>query len=140
MRGAVDQHWVARARYPFLAPLPKRQQHRQQVAALFRQAIGDLAPVGGVGRAFENVVLDEPRQPVRKDVAGDAQRRLELFEMVETVEGAAQDQERPAFADRLKRGGDRALPQQLTVAIKVQQRARPVSLVRAAMAQKAPVA
>src|SRR3546814_15165387 len=51
----------------------------------------------------------------REDVAGNAQGRLELLEMMKTVEHAAQYQERPAFADRLQRSGQRAFPQQSLV-------------------------
>ena len=53
-------------------------------------------------------VLDQPRQPVRQDVARDAERALELLEMAEAIERAAQDQERPAFADHLQCGGQAA--------------------------------
>jgi hypothetical protein len=100
--------------------LAERDQHRQQVAALVGEAIGDLAPVDGVRLAPQDAVLDQPREAVGKNVAGDAEGRLELLEMDEAVERGAQDQERPALAHRLQRGGDRALPEQAALTFDIQ--------------------
>ena len=61
-------------------------------------------PSAGSG-ALEDPAGDQLRQPVREDVAGDPKARLELLEMLEAVEGAAKDQERPFLADQLDRGG-----------------------------------
>src|SRR5690606_20648281 len=95
----VDQHRVRRhAQRVLLAPLPERDHRRQQVAALFGQPVLDLAAVLFARDPFEHAVLDQPREPVREDVAGDAELARELLEMNETVERGPQDQERPAFA------------------------------------------
>ncbi len=88
---------------PFLAPLAQRQHDRQQALALGRQRIDDPPLVRRVGRALEDPAGDQLGKPVRQDVAGDPQARLEFLEMLEAVEGAAKDQERPFFADQLDR-------------------------------------
>ena len=51
------------------------------------------------------------RKPVGEDVAGNSEPCLEFLEMLEAVERAAKDQERPFLADQLddrrKRTGER---------------------------------
>ena len=110
-------------RDPALAPLAQREQDREQIEPLFGQAVGDAPAVGRVRLALQDPVLDQPGKPVREDVAGDAEGRLEFLEMLEAVEGAAQDQERPAFAHRLERGRDRASPQHLAMSFDIQHEA-----------------
>jgi hypothetical protein len=61
-----------------------------------------------------------PAEPVGQDVAGDAEVGLEFLEMPEAVEGAAQDQERPALPHDRQGGRDAAFgkdfPQMLSPA------------------------
>ncbi len=106
----IDQPCVAghARRRPPLAPLPERHHRGQQRRALVGQPIFDLAAIVGAGQPLHQPVLDQPRQAVRQDVARDAERALELFEMAEAIERAAQDQERPAFPDHLQGGGQAA--------------------------------
>ena len=47
-------------------------------------------------------------EPVGQDVAGDSEASLELFEMLQAVECAAEDQEGPFLADQLDGGRKRA--------------------------------
>ena len=60
----------------------------------------------GVRRPLEDAAGDHLRQPVGQDVAGDPEAGLEFLEMLEAVECAAKDQERPFLADQLDRGGN----------------------------------
>src|SRR5690606_11387862 len=80
-----------------------------QFPSLLGKLIGDPAPVRGIRLAPKNVMLHQPRKPIGEDVARDTEGRLELLEMAETVEGAAQNQERPAFANSLQRPRERAI-------------------------------
>ena len=57
--------------------------------------------------AFQDSAGNELAQPVRQDVAGDPQPRLEFLEMVEVVEGAADDKEGPLFSDQFNSGRQR---------------------------------
>ena len=52
--------------------------------------------------SLQNTVLDEFAQPVRQDVARNAQLRLELLEMTQAEEGPAENQKRPALADNFQ--------------------------------------
>ena len=86
---------------PILTPLAQCQNHREQAFALLGQRIDHLAAVIGVRLALEYPAGDHLAQPVREDVAGNSEPRLELFEMLEAVKRAAKDQERPFLADQL---------------------------------------
>jgi hypothetical protein len=66
-----------------------------------------------IGIAAEDAVLDQTTEPIGQDVAGDTEVGLEFLEMPEAVEGAAQDQERPALPHNLKRGADAAFGEHL---------------------------
>jgi hypothetical protein len=63
--------------------------------------------------ALQDALPHQPRQAIGQDVAGDAQLGLEFLEMVQPVERAAQDQERPALAHRLQRRRQAAILRQL---------------------------
>ena len=75
----------------------------------FGQPIFDLAPVLGAGFAIEDADIDQPAEPVGEDVAGNTQVRLDLFEMLQAIEGGAQDQKGPALTHRFQRLGQAAL-------------------------------
>ena len=63
----------------------------------------------GSAIALEDAAGDQLGQPVGQDVAGDSQPGLEFLEMLEAVERAAEDQERPFLADQLDRRRNRAV-------------------------------
>ena len=67
--------------------------------------------------ARHDAMIDQLRQPVREDVAGDPELLLELLEMMDPVERGAKDHERPPLAHRLQRERQRAV-----VAVNVVQR------------------
>jgi hypothetical protein len=69
----------------------------------FGQLILNLAPVLGHHFARHDPMVDQPRQPVRQDVARDVQFLLELLEMMDAVESRAKDHERPSLAHRFQR-------------------------------------
>src|SRR3546814_6131671 len=75
----------------------------QQFDTLLRQLIAHLAPILGHHLARHDAMIDEPRQPVRQNVARDAELLLELLEMMDAVESGAQDHERPSLAHRFER-------------------------------------
>ena len=62
----------------------------------------------GSGERCEYLARNQLAEPVGQDVAGNPEARLELLEMLEAVERAAKDEERPFLADQLDRGGNRA--------------------------------
>jgi hypothetical protein len=100
----VDQLGVRRRVHRvLLAPLAQREHRGQQVAALLGHAVLDLAAIVLARGAREHAVIDQPRQAVREDVAGDAELARELLEMHQPVERGAQDHERPALAHHLER-------------------------------------
>ena len=116
---------------PFLAPLAQRQHDRQQAFALGGQRIDDARAVGR-DRARARGSRRRPScQPVGEDVAGNAEPGLEFLEMLEAVERAAKDQERPFLADQLDRGGKRArqsrFPERVDAATSACQPASPFS-------------
>ena len=61
-----------------------------------------------VGAPFEDVLVDQPLEPGRQRVAGDAEPLLQLVEAPPPVHHVADDEQRPALADDLERLGDRA--------------------------------
>ena len=94
---------------PFLAPLTQCDHDRGQLLPLFRQAIFDLAPVALHRLTQHDPILDQPRKPVRQNVARNAERRLKILKMPDARQCAAQDEKRPALAHRFQRTGERAL-------------------------------
>jgi hypothetical protein len=52
---------------------------------------------------LQNAALDQLAEAIGQDIAGNAETGLELLEMLEPVEGAAQDQEGPFLTDQLYR-------------------------------------
>ena len=110
----VRQHLTRRrSASPFLTPLAQRDHDGGQFLPFFRQPIFDLAPVALHGLAQHDPILDQPGQPVRQDVARNAERGLKIFKMPDARQCAAQDEKRPALAHRFQRAGKRALFQVL---------------------------
>ena len=104
---------------PLFAPLAQREDDREQPFTLGRERVDDFTLVGRVGRALEDSAGDHFRQPVGKDVARNPEARLELLEMLQPVERAAKNQERPLLADHLYGGRDRAGQRRLLKAIDI---------------------
>ena len=92
-----------RFRAPILRPIAEGHNYRDQGLAFGRQRIDHLARSDGSGLPFQDAAGNQLPQPVGEDVAGDPEARLEFLEMAQVVERAAQDQERPFFADQLDR-------------------------------------
>ena len=79
------------------------------LSTAFGPADFDAASREAAVRRVENSLKDSTAhqlgKPIRQDVPGDAQPRLEFLKMVKVVEGAADDQEGPLFADQLDGSG-----------------------------------
>src|SRR3546814_3773340 len=60
---------------------------------------------------LHDAVFHQPGEPIRQDVAGDAEGRLKLLEMPDSRKSAPQYEERPAFSHRFQCAGQRALLQ-----------------------------
>jgi hypothetical protein len=60
-----------------------------------------------VATAFEQPSLHQRVEAPRQHVGSDAEALLELVEACEAVQGVAQDQHAPPFADALQAAGDR---------------------------------
>ena len=83
-------------------------QGRPEVEALLGQEVLVAGRAFLVGAALEDVLVDQPLEAGREDVAGDAEGLLDLVEAAVAVHHVADDQQRPALADHLQRLGDRA--------------------------------
>src|SRR5690606_15058530 len=101
--------FVARLGHPLVAPLPEGHHHRPQGGALPGEHVDVPAARLVVAAALHDPGLAEGVQPVREDVAGDAETTLEVVEPGHAEQGVADDQERPPLADDLERAGDRAV-------------------------------
>src|SRR3546814_16331417 len=86
----------------------------QQFDTLLRQLIAHLAPILGHHLARHDAMIDEPRQPVRQNVARDAELLLELLEMMDAVERGAQAHERPSTATHFEHAPPGALDSKQT--------------------------
>ncbi len=64
---------------------------------------------GPCADAYENAVLNQVIKPLGQDVPGDPQALVELRESADTIEGVADDEQRPPIADLLKRLSDRTI-------------------------------
>src|SRR6185312_4539740 len=84
-----------------------------------------------VGSPLEDPSPDQLCQSIRQNVASDPEAGLELLEMLEAVECAAKDQERPFLADQLDCGRNRArqssLPERVQMSRQRIARHRPFS-------------
>lgn len=94
---------------PPIAPLPQRDDHGPQVAALFREHVVEARRALAVGDPFEHTLVDEMGQPLLEHVAGDAQAFLELVKSCHTHKGVPDDQQAPPLADDLEALADGAV-------------------------------
>ena len=91
-----------------VAPGEQRDQRRPEVEPLLGEEVLVALRIALVGAPFEDVLVDQPLEPRREHVAGDAEPLLQLVEAPPPVHHVADDQQRPALADDLERLGDRA--------------------------------
>src|SRR5262249_34637298 len=95
---------------PTVAPLHQRHKRWEQVRALGRQLVALPGSLSGLAviLALEQPLIDKFAQPGGGNRLADLRSRREVIEPRRPVERLAQDQERRAGADDLKRLGDRA--------------------------------
>src|SRR5438309_9352363 len=93
---------------PLLAPLAKREDHRQELLSLRGKGIDDSATIPGIRAPLQDSTGDKLRQTVREDVSRNPEAALEFLEMLEAVKRAAKDQERPLLANHFHHRGKRA--------------------------------
>ena len=90
-----------------VAPVHHGDHHRPQVEPL----LGEEVLVAGrallVRALLEDVLLNQPREPVGEHVARDAEVVLDLVEAPAAVEDVADDEQRPALAEHLEGACDR---------------------------------
>ncbi len=101
-RGAIG-------RRPPVAPLPHGGEHGPQVSALVGEAVLVAQRPLLVGNLLQHTCLDQARQSVRQDVAGDPQAGLEVVEPTHAQERVADDQHRPPLSDDLQALGHGAV-------------------------------
>ena len=77
---------------PPVAPLAHGRHHVPQVAALVGEPVLGARRMVLVGHALEDPVVHQVVQPPGKDVAGDAQARLEVVEAGHAEEGVPDDE------------------------------------------------
>src|SRR5205085_10653153 len=80
-----------------------------RVAAFVRGPVLVARRVVLVLDARQHVLLDQPLQALREDVAGDAEPLLEVVEAAHAEQGVAHDQQAPPFAHDLEGAGDGAV-------------------------------
>src|SRR5579883_3601405 len=120
---AIDQHRIDRlarlrvdyddarpfGREMLVVPGEQRQQHGTEIAAALGQHIfGTRRPLA-ITPALEQAARHQRAEPPRQDVGRDVEALLELVEARQALEGVAQNQDAPPFADALEAAGDRAL-------------------------------
>ena len=94
---------------PAVAPLPKCDDDRPQVAALFREDVVVARRMLVVGNPLEDAFVDEVGESLVEHVAGDAKAFLELVETRHAQEGVADDQQAPPLADDFQALADGAV-------------------------------
>ena len=85
-----------------LAPAAQPVDHRPQLPTGRGEGVFDAAALRGAG---QHAGPDEGVEPVGEHRTGDVQMGEEVAEVGHPVEGVAQDQQRPAFADHLQGAG-----------------------------------
>ena len=104
-----QEGFVTGAEDPFVAPLSECGEHGPERSALVGEDIVVATACGVVGAPVEQAGVDERVEPVREDVAGDAETFDEVVEAADAEEAVAQDQERPPFTDHLESLGHGAV-------------------------------
>ena len=107
---AVDHEpWTAVLGVVAIAPPEQPHQGGPQVEALLREPVLEALGPLLVAVALEHTLVDEAREPVGQDVAGDSKALLETLEAAHSEEGVADHEHRPAIANQLERAGDGAV-------------------------------
>src|SRR5260370_1212974 len=82
---------------PPVAPLAHGRHHVPQVAALVGEPVLRTWRMVLVGGSLEDPVVHQVGQPPGKNVAGDAQARLEVVEAGHAEESVPDDEQAPPF-------------------------------------------
>jgi hypothetical protein len=93
---------------PAVAPLHQREQHRNQIDALFGEHV--LVPLGPllIDAAPQDPLGHERLEAIAEDVRRDAEILLDRTEASNAVSDIAQDQRRPPLPGDVERARDRA--------------------------------
>jgi hypothetical protein len=94
---------------PPVPPATESHQNVEQILAFLGQPILVTRRSLLVEASVENSGLDQSREPVGENVAGDSQILLKIVKSPNAQEGVAQDQHCPLIADQLGGVGDRTL-------------------------------
>ena len=76
-----------------LTPLAQRDHSGEQVEALFRQTVFDLAAIISARFALEDAILNQLREAIGENISRNPQFAEEFFEVLEAVETRAKDHE-----------------------------------------------
>src|SRR3954454_12700612 len=80
---------------PLFAPLPKREHDGQQILPLGGQRVDDAAAVIAIGPTLKYSAGNKLGEAIGQDVAGNSEARLELFEVLQSIERSAKNEESP---------------------------------------------
>lgn len=87
---------------PAMFPTPHTQRHRIKTQTFFGESIFETAWSFTVGHPIENAVLNERIETRRERATGCSCAAPEIFKAADAKKRIAQNQERPAIAERLE--------------------------------------
>jgi len=88
---------------PSVAPLPERDDHREQVFTLLSENIFLTLGVACDWPPFKNAAVDELLETRRQETAGDSDPLLEIIKAAGTGECLAYDEQTSPFPDQINR-------------------------------------
>jgi hypothetical protein len=94
---------------PLVSPATESHQYIEKILALLRQDVLVTGRSFLVEAGDEDFSLNQPREAVGENVAGDSEVLLKIVKSLDPQEGIAKDQNRPLITNQLSRVGDRTL-------------------------------
>ena len=99
-RGVPEQAAVTRT--VAATPNEQRMQDRPELSSGWRELVQLTRSVVGVRAALEDALLHQPAEAVGKNCLWHVEVHLEVAETPDAEESIAEDEQRPALADRLE--------------------------------------
>ena len=109
----LDARWQTMLAGPAMFPTPHAQRDRIEIEPLFGQSILEAARRFAVGHAVEHAVFDEGVEACGERAARGAGTAPQILEASNAQERIAQNEERPAIADRFECASTLATAQQI---------------------------
>jgi hypothetical protein len=94
---------------PLVSPATESHQYVEKILALLRQDVLVTGRSLLVEAGDEDFSLNQPREAVGENVAGDSEVLLKIVKSLDPQEGIAKDENRPLITNQLSRIGDGTL-------------------------------